>query len=319
MTVRWTTRLAIALLAAVLLALTFYAYPSLAGFTTLLVRTLAIVGALAIFALLIAAARKRRPGRIDLNVILVLAAIGLVGASWTQLSAKSDADKLAGEIADAGEGEIFAVLAATETETGTTVQDALELRDSVNAELEAIVADLWNEADFSAISGPEAESVAALEAMAAAAETGLAAVEAARGDIEARIADEIEAIQAIDTPLPDSARLSFVDAAIKEAEDDGAYYLQRLQLVSDRIDAAGTAASILAANQGYYHYDAVAGEVVFQEGGASLTNAANRFATALTEIDLSLEAEDTLIAGQENPAIRAEAAMRLVEGASATP
>ncbi len=124
---RLTTRIALALFAAVVLALTIYAYPSWAGFMSLAFRAIAILGMLVLAAVLIASLTNRKPGGFAL--ILVLAAIGTVIASWSQVSAVADAHKLDAEIADAGEENVMSVLANTETNTGRLVQAVIELRD----------------------------------------------------------------------------------------------------------------------------------------------------------------------------------------------
>lgn len=314
---RWTTRIAIALLAAVLLALTLYAYPSPSGFVTLFVRAAAIIGALALVAVLVAAGTKRRTGRLDL--IVFLGTIGLVIASWGQLTAKIDADRLAGEIEEAGETEIFAVLSATETETGSLVREAFALRDDTNAEIDAMFAELWDESSLAVVTGPGAEDAEALSAVVDSTEAKLAEIETLRSDVEAATDAEIEAIQAIDTPLPDSARLTFVDAAIQEAEADRLAHLQRLDLIADRVEAVGDAAAVLRGNAGNFVYEPASETVVFREGGAMVTDASARYSVALTNIDLSLEAEQALLAKQRDEAARIAAALDLVEAASATP
>lgn len=313
---RQTTRIAIALLVAVILALTIYAYPSLAGLGTLLFRAAAIVGALAIIALLIANYTKRRVNRLD--VIIALSAVLLVGASWAQLSATADAGRLADEIDEAGETEIFAVLSTTETDTGELVRNGFAIRAAANAEIEAMLDALWTEDYLAALNGPAADDPDSIDAAATGIAAGRETLDDIRDDIEDRIDEEIEDFAALPTPLPDSARLVFVGAAIDTAEIDRIYYLQRLDQIAARLDAAEDAIALLADNPDGYAYDEAADAVIFNTGDG-LGDITARHSVALTNIELSLDAENALVDQHDNAATRIATALDWVEAASATP
>lgn len=314
---RWTTRIALALLVGVILALTIYAYPSSSGFVTLLFRAAAITGVIALAVVLLAVATKRKPGRLDL--ILLLSAIGLVAFSWPQLSATADANQLAAEIEEAGETEVLSVLAETETDTGALVRTAFEIRDATDAEVEAIFAGLWDDALLTAITGPAAEDADAVSEAAEAIDARIVDLDLARETIEAAFQAEATAISELDTPLPDSARLTFVDAAISETEVHRLAAAQRLDQIAARLNAAANAASVLQSNFGSYQFSLATDTVVFEPGGAILADAAATYSVALTNIALSRDAEAAIIAKETDPAERAAAALRLVEAASTTP
>ena len=305
-----TTRLALAFLAAVVLALTFYAYPSWSGFLTVAFRAAAIVGILAVAALLIASVLKRRPGRFDL--ILALAAIALVAASWNQVNARIDAGRLDGEIAEAGPANVMTVLETTETNTGALVRDGNRLRAETNAEIELMIAGLWDEERLVITATPDPIDMAQLEQLADRIGLLQDAEERARGTIDAMIDAEIEAITQIETPLPDSARLVFVDTAIQRVETDRRHYHQRLAVAAERLNAAADLVALLEANLGAFRFDNDAQEIVFDD-----ETVGQQYDGYLTVIDNTWTAEDTLIAEREAGEI--EAVLALVEAAGATP
>ncbi len=314
----WTTRIALALLIGVILGVTIYAFPSWSGFVTVLFRGAAIVGVLALLMVLIAVSTKRRPGRLDL--IFLLAAIGLVAFSWPQLSATADADQLAAAIEEAGESDVLTVLAETETDTGALVREALTLREETDAEVDAVIAGLWDPAFLEVITGPEAEDAEALATTAEAVDNSIAGIEDARETVEALFDAEIDAIPEIDTTLPDSARLTFVDAAIAEVDDHYLAAIERLNQIEARLLAVAEALSALARSAGSYRYDGAAETVVFESGGgALLSDAAATYSVALTNVTLSLEAEESIIAATNDQAARSASALRLVEAASTQP
>jgi hypothetical protein len=310
MEIRFTTRIALAFLIAIIFGLTIYAYPSWPGFVTLVFRAAAIVGAIAIVVLLIAALTRRRPGRLDL--LLLLSAVGLVVASWPQISAVADFNTLEREIEAAGEENAAAVIAATETTAGILVRSAEMLRATANAGIDELLGGLWPEDVVALIDGPDAADAAAV-AGAVDRLAGLRLeVEEARGAAEAIIDAEVAAIPAIETPLPDSARLVFVDAAIQRAEADRIFYLARFGFADARLVLAEAIVALLAGNAGAYHFNAATERVQFDDREIAID-----YEERLTEIDATMDTEAELVDGfaaEENPRLLA-----LVEAAGATP
>ncbi len=310
MEIRFTTRIALALLLAVIFGLTIYAYPSWSGFVTLAFRAAAIVGASAIAVLLNAALTRRRPGRLDL--LLVLSAVGLVVASWPQISAVADFNALERAIEEAGDDNAAAVIAATETKAGTLVRAAETLRTTANAGIEERLQGLWPDDVVAIIDGPDAADAAAV-AGAVDRLAGLRQeVEDARGAAEGILDAEIEAIPAIETPLPDSARLVFVDAAIQRAEADRIFYLARFGLADRRLVLAEEIVALLGANAGGYHFNEATERVQFDDREIAI-----EYEALLAELDAIVDAEAELVDG-----FAAEETARLlalVEAAGATP
>lgn len=307
---RTTTRIALALFVAVILALTFYAYPSASGFITIAIRAVAILGVLAIASILLGTVTKRSLRRLD--VIVVLATISLLAASWTQINARIDAARLDAEIAEAGAANILTVLATTETNAGRLVRNSNVLRDEANAELDLIVAGLWDE-DRLALSGSpdtidDAEYAQLEDRIALLVE----AEERARGTVDAILEAEIVAISEIDTPLPDSARLVFVDAAIQRTDADRVHYHQRLRIAADRLTVTGNLVALLRSNLGSFVFDTVEQQIVFEDPGAALS-----YSSLLASIDDTWLADEALVSAYRDREI--EGVLSLVEAAGATP
>lgn len=312
---RRTTRLSLSLLAAIILALTIYAYPSWAGFSTLLFRAGAILAVLTIATVIGAGLSRRRPGRFDL--IIALTAIGVVIASWAQISASADANRLAGEITDSGEENVLVVLAATETNTGSLVRAGVELRNGTNSEIELLFAPLWREDFANAIGGPAAEDADQLAAASENIAALAAAVDEIRVTIDQMLDDEIEAIAAIETALPDSARLSFAATARDEVEGDREIFHARVDLAAARLDVAARIITLLQVNPGGYRYDPAAEALAFLAGGAILTATADSYLAMMANIEATWIEEGQLTAGQD--ARWMESVLALIEAASATP
>ncbi len=305
-----TTRLALALFVAVILALTFYAYPSWSGFMTLTVRAVAILGAIAVAAIFVSGVTKRSVRRLDL--ILVLAAIGIVVASWVQISARADAARLDREIADAGEANVIEVLRTTETRTGALVRAGNELRAETNAEIELIIDGLWDDERLVLTASPDAIDDAQLAQIADRVALLREAEERARGTVDDQLQSEIEAIPAIETPLPDSARLVYVDAALNRVEDDRAHFHQRLALAADRLETTAELVDFLRANLDGFAFDDDTQQLTFADPALAAT-----YDTYLAEIDATWTAEDALISAHEDGEI--ETVLALVEAAGTTP
>lgn len=310
MEIRLTTRIALALLIAVILGLTFYAYPSLSGFTTLVFRAAAIVGGIAIAVLFMAGITRRRPGRFDF--LLVLAAIGLVIASWPQLTAVGDFNALKAEIEAAGEENVAEVIAATETKAGILVRSAETLRDTANQGLDELLEGLWPDDVVAIIDGPEAGNEAALAGAVDRLAEIRQLIEDKRAVADDIVDNEIEAIQAIDTPLPDSARLSFVAAAADRAEADRGIYQGRLDLADERLTLAEAVVAFLAANAGGYSFNAETGRVQFDDRELGI-----EYEAMLVDIEHTIEAEDEIVAHYADG--ETAALMALVEAAGTTP
>ena len=310
MEIRLTTRIALALLVAVIFALTIYAYPSWAGFTTLVFRAAAIVGAIAIVVLLIAAFTRRRPGRVDL--LLVLSTVGLVIASWPQISAIADHNELEAEIAEAGEANIAAVIAVTQTDAGTAVRDANTTRDAANTDIEPLFEGLWTESIEQIIDGPNAGDEAALagavDRLAELRQLTADAMAVAAAILEA----EIEVILAIDTPLPDSARLSLIGAAIDRVEADRTFFNARFGLADQRLIVAEEIVAFLADNAGGYSFNTATQRLQFTDREIAID-----YEDLLAQLESTFDGEGELIAhyGEDENA----QLLALVGAAGATP
>jgi len=294
----------------VILALTFYAYPSASGFITIAIRAVAILGVLAVASILLGTVTKRSLRRLD--VIVVLATIGLIGASWTQINARIDATRLDAEIAEAGATNMLTDLAATETNAGRLVRDSNELRNAANAELDLVVVGLWDE-DRLALSGsPDTIDDAEYAQLEDRIALLIEAEERARGTVDAVLEAEIVAISEIDTPLPDSARLVFVGAAIQRTDADRAHYHQRLRIAADRLTVTRNLVALLRSNLGSFAFDAVEQQIVFEDPGAALS-----YSSLLASIDDTWIADEALVSAYRDREI--EGVLSLVEAAGATP
>jgi len=330
MEIRFTTRIALALLVAVILALTIYAYPSFAGFTTLVFRAAAIVGAIAVVVLLIAAFTRRKPGRLDL--LLVLSAIGLVAASWPQISAVADRNALEREIAEAGEENVAAVIAATETKAGEAIRDVAAVREAALADLEALLPPLWTEGVEQVIDGPNATD-AALRAGAVDRLAELRqATEDAAAEVDAIVDDAILATNGgivdpeadadpdagtgryrpIEIGLPDSARLTLIDAAIQRLEADRAFYKARLAFADQRLTIAEEIVAFLDEHAEGFTFNTATQRVQFADREAGID-----YEALLVDLEQAREGEDEIVAhyaGEETAQL-----LTLVEAAGATP
>lgn len=307
---RTTTRIALALFVAVVLALTFYAYPSVSGFITIAIRAVAILGVLAVTSILLGTVTKRSLRRLD--VIVVLATIGLVAASWTQINARIDAARLDSEIAEAGAANILSVLATTETNAGRLVRESNDLRDEVNAELDLVVAGLWDEDRLAFSGSPDTIDDAEYAQLEDRIALLVEAEERARGTVDAIIDAEVVAISEIDTPLPDSARLVFVGAATQRTDADRAHYHQRLLIAADRLSAIANLVALLRNNLGRFTFDGVEQQIVFDDPAAAAT-----YSSLLASIDNTWLADDVLVSAYQDSEI--EKVLTLVEAAGATP
>ena len=138
------------------------------------------------------------------------------------------------------------------------------------------------------------------------------AEERARGTIDAMLAAEIEAISEIETPLPDSARLVFVDAAIGRVEADRTYFHQRLGLASDRLETTAELVNLLIANVDGFAFDNEARQITFDDPAIG-----EAYAALLEDIDATWAADDAAIAAHRD--IELETVLELVEAAGATP
>ena len=307
---RTTTRLALGLLVAVVLALTFYAYPSMSGFITVAVRAIAIVGVFALVAILLGSVTKRSLRRFD--VIVALAAIGLVAASWPQINARIDASRLDSEISEAGEVNVLAVLETTETKTGRLVHESNRLRIEVNAELDLVIAGLWDEERLALSASPDTIDEAEYAQIEDRIALLIEAEERARGTVDAILDAEITAVSEIDTPLPDSARLVFADAAFQRIDADRIHYHQRLHIAADRLAAAAVLVALLRSNLGSFAFDAIEREIVFDDPGVATT-----YSDLLATVDDTWLTDEAVISAYRDGEL--EAVLALVEAAGTTP
>lgn len=306
---RTTTRLALAFFVATILALTFYAYPSWSGFITLAIRAAAILGVVAIAALVIAAMRREAPRRLDL--ILFLAAVGLIVASWSQVNARIDASNLQAEIAEAGEANILQVIAVSETETAALVRSANRLRDQTNAEISLLIESLWDDERL-VITGGAGVDTEALARVRERIDQLQEAAEDAGDTIDAMLDAEIEAIADIVTPLPDSARLTFVDAAFQRVEVDRAHFHERLAIAVARLQDAESLVQLLMAQADAVTFDEEERMLAFEDEGAGAA-----YLALLGSIENSWAEDEALVAARYRTEI-AEV-LALVDAAGATP
>ena len=312
---RLTTRLAIGFLAATILALTIYAYPTGGGLLTLLFRAAAILGLLAITVLIAATAMKRRPGGVGL--IIFLTALGLIATAWGQLAATADFKSLSAEIEDAGEENVAGIIDATDTDSGALVRAGIDLRQRTNAAVEVLFPALWDAGLPSIFAGADADNDAARAAASERIATLLGTVETQREAARALLDGEIEEIDAVETPLPDKARISFGNALFRLVEDDRAFFEARFDLAVARLEAAASAIATLDQNVGGFAVSAATNTVVFEVGGALLTDAATRYQRALEAVDAAPVEEANLIVAREAASV--DEIMALVEAVGTPP
>ncbi|MHA1560271.1 MAG: hypothetical protein ACTSWI_06325, partial [Alphaproteobacteria bacterium] len=138
------------------------------------------------------------------------------------------------------------------------------------------------------------------------------AEERARGTVDAILEAEIAAVLEIDTPLPDSARLVFADAAIQRIDADQIHYRQRLRIAADRLGATANLVALLRNNLGSFAFDAVEQQIVFDDPGVAAT-----YSGLLATIDDTWLADEALVSAYRDGEL--EGALALVEAAGATP
>ncbi len=124
--------------------------------------------------------------------------------------------------------------------------------------------------------------------------------------------DEIDAITKIETPLPDSERLSLVDLAVRHVEADRAYYSTRLDLAGQRLASAAEIAALLQANAGAFSFDTTTRTLTFDDPAV-----ADNYEQLVAAIDATWS-EDENLAAERDAANHADA-MALIEAAETTP
>lgn len=265
-------RVLLLVLLVVVVALAIYAYPSPSGVVTLLGITLAILAVLAILALLIAGTFNRRP--VGIPIIIVLTIIAVIASSWSRISTRLDADRLAREIADAGPDRAIEAVALSTTRAAELIRQIQAIEELRRAELDGIVA------------GPSAELAGFFEtpAVVDAAAVAVAVASERLSTLVANSAnapDEIERITgpggepaeierigdtavvgewaaevaALDIRLPDSPRLLLLDAVRSQIAADRQRYLALAAANAALVSVLDRMAAYLRTRPGEYVFD----------------------------------------------------------------
>ncbi len=310
MRVNRATRMALIALGIVVVALAAYAYPSPPGVASLIVKTLAILGALAVFAILIAGSLGKRP--IPMGILLGLTLVGVLVTSWAQVAAVYDARKLETEIAAAGLHRLLETIAAGTTKAAGLVRQFLAIDDPAAAEIATVLAGGDDPALAGLLDTERVLDPAALRAGAEALPALATAAAAAPAEIARITLAEAAAVDAMDVPLPDSARILFLYEARIWVESASRRATTLAGIEAGRLDVTARLVAFLEARPGAYAFDAALRRPRFADPVDDAAYAA--LAAELTT--LAVEAERLrAAAGPE----RAGAIVALVEAAGATP
>lgn len=265
-----TNRFLLLVLLVVVVALAIYAYPSASGILTLLGITAAIIAVIAILALLIAGTFNRRP--VGIPVILVLAILGVIGASWSRISARLDVDRLSGEIREAGDGRLIEAVTLSTTRSAEIIRQIQAVEEIRRAELNGIVA------------GPDAElagffetpAVLDLAAVTATSDRlslllansanvpaeieritgpGVEPTEMERIDETLELAEWPAEVYALDIRLPDSPRLLLLAEVRSQIAADRERYLALAAANTALISVLDRMAAYLRIRPGEYTFD----------------------------------------------------------------
>ncbi|MGD9738258.1 MAG: hypothetical protein AB7O56_09280 [Bauldia sp.] len=304
------TRIALLFLAVVIVALTVFTYPTVWGFISLMVRTLAILGGLFVLALLIAGTFKRKPAAPAF--LIILAAIGVVGTAYPQISTTLDANRFNDELAAAGPENVFDVIAASETRAGTLTRESYAIADRTNAEIEALVEaaddpsldglfDTTRMLDQAALLNAEAVTTAFREG-----------AQALYDRIDTMKLAEVDAVDAIETTLPDSARLLFLDAVRQRAMAERDFYRAPAAQAVALNEVHAELVAMLVARSPNFNFDDATQRPAFTDPAD-----AERYAALLAQIE-PIRAEMVRLREEFAPT-RVPAALAIVEAIGAKP
>lgn len=304
------TRIALLLLAMVIVALTVFTYPTVWGFVSLMVRTLAILGALFVLALLLAGTFKRKPAAPAF--LIILAAIGVVGTAYPQIAATLDANRFDTELAEAGPENVFEAIAASDTRAARLIRESYAIADRTNAEIEALIDTVNDPAleglfdttlmlDQAALLNAEAVTTAFREGG-----------QALSDRIDALKLDEVAAVEAIETSLPDSARLLFLDAVRQRATAERDFYRALAAKAVELNEVHAELVALLIARSPNFNFDDAAARPAFANPADG-----ERFAALLAEA-AAIRAEMASLREEFAPT-RVPAALAIVEAIGATP
>lgn len=310
------TRIALLILGVVIVALTIYTYPSLAGFTTLAFRAVVILGALAILTVLGASLLNRKSG--GFAYVVLLTSVGVIAFSWSQISATRDSRVFAAEIAEAGDtpDALFRTIASSRTDTAGRVRGVYTIAALTDREIDALLSGLATPdtpsiaAMFGTTLVTDADTLAAARAAIPAITTAAAG---ARAEIERLLDAEVAAVEAFDTSgLPDSARLLFVDAALRRIAAEREIYLALSDVGVDRAAVRERMLAFLEVRSGAYAFDETAARALFADPAVDA-----EYTLLLDEL-AALDAEDARLR-TEHSTLMYEAAKELITAAGATP
>lgn len=303
------TRFSLLVLAAVVIGLTIFTYPSFWGFMTLLMRTVVIVGVLFVLVLLAAGTLKRQPG--GAPIIYLVAALVVVGTAWPQIASRVDSNRFDAELEEAGNDNVFAVIASSETRAGTLIRESYEVAARTNAEIEGLIDITTDPAIVGLFDSTRVlDEAAVLDA---------AAVTTAFREGSVQLLDQIQQlkdaeyaeIDAIETQLPDSARLLFLDGVLQRVEAETAYYRSVAMLEISLAEVLGRMVDLLLDNPDYGFDDATLRPDFVDP-------ADDEAFAALLEQRATIEAEIAAAPIAFDPT-RVPAALVIVEGVGATP
>ena len=283
---RPTTIISVTLLIAIDAALIIYAYPSWSGASTVAGWSLALLAALSVAAFL-AAKLMRSPVRLDF--VPILAAAGVIVVSLDQIRTTSDADSLVAalEAADAtGEEDLVELINATPTDPGILITAALAVRAQTNSEIEFLYDGFGVDEIVAIVAGPDAVDDRRLAEAISLADDLAAEINSARDNAMERFDTAEVDLLAIETGLPDVQRLSVVRAVRELIASDRQTFVQRLELVEQRIIAARRAATTLTTFTGAYRFDAEDRAVKFTPNGAVEVGTAQQYERSLDSIEL---------------------------------
>ncbi|MCW5713767.1 MAG: hypothetical protein KIT43_04540 [Bauldia sp.] len=310
------TRIALLILGVVIVVLTIYTYPTLAGFTTLVFRAIVILGALTILAILVASLLNRKPR--GFAFVVLLTSVGVIAFSWSQIAATNDSRVFAAEIAEAEDtpAGLFETIASSRTETAGRVRGIYSLAAQTDREIDALL---------SGLATPDTPSIAAMFGTTlvtdadtlAAARAAIPAITGAAAGVHAEIVRLLDAeraaIEAFDTSgLPDSARLLFVDAALRRLAAEREIYLALADVGVGQAAVRERMLASLEAHPGAYTFDETAVRARFADPAVDAA-----YMVLLDEL-AALDAEESRLRTQ-HATLMYEAAKELITAAGTTP
>lgn len=282
---RLTTIISVTLLVAIDAALIIYAYPSWSGAMTVAGWTVALLAVLSVTVFLLTRLIGR-PFRFDF--VPVFAAAGVILFSLDQIRTTSEADSFiaALEVAEEAGGEdLVALINATPTDPAILIAAALAVRAQTNSEIEFLYDGFGVDEIVAIVTGPDAVDDSRLATAISLADDLATEINSVRDNATERFdAAELDLL-AIETGLPEVQRLSVVRAVRELIASDRQTFIQRLELVEQRIAAAQRAATALTTFTGAYRYDAEEGTVKFTPSGAVEVGTAQQYGRSIASIE----------------------------------